>query len=238
MYKSSYLFTILCLFATVACGQSHDLKFSHYKAHNNVSFDYVVLEPANYDKTKAYPALLAFSGDNQDRQAVSWSAKHMWGTDDKRDWLIILPTIPEQSWHTHPSHHALEAFLDDIKKNYKVKGDAFHLTGFGDGSRAAITYANMSNKYFGSLTVTNPTPWNKWEDRHLKRWAQHNKHIPIRILVGEEDETGRKAAERVADILRPGGIKLNLVVMEGEDKAMKSLQGGAILDEVAHVVGH
>lgn len=238
MYKSSSIFALLFLLTTAAVGQSHSLEFSSYKAPNKVSFEYVVLTPANYDKNKAYPALLAFSAGDQDRKAVTWSAQHMWGPDNQRDWIIVLPTIPKQSWHTHPSHHALEAFLDDIKKQYNVKDNTFHLTGFGDGSRAAITYANMSNTYFSSFTVTNPTPWNRWEDRDLKRLTQRNKNMPIRILVGEKDKAAYKAAQRVEQILSPGGIHVELVVLHGEDEKLESLKGGNILTEVARTAGH
>lgn len=238
MYKSSSVFALLFLLTSAAFGQSHGLEFLSYKAPNKVSFEYVVLTPADYDKNRAYPALLAFSGDDQDRNAVSWTARHMWGPDSQRDWIIVLPTIPKQSWHTHPSHHALEAFLDDIKKQFNVKDDTFHLTGFGNGSRAAITYANMSNTYFSSFTVTNPTPWNRWENRDLKRWTQKNKHIPIRILVGEKDEAARKAAQRVEQIFNPGGIHVELVVLPGEGEKMESLQEGKILAEVARTAGH
>ena len=232
MKKFACFILLSCLLTGITNAQTH-VKFAHYKAHNNVEFDYTVLIPPDYDKNKAYPALLAFSAGEQDQEAVTWAARHMWEAEQSQDWLIILPTIPEQSWHTHPSHHALESFLDQIKNNYKIKDDTFHLAAFGNGSSAAITYANMSNAYFSSLTLANPDYWKNWEDRDLKRWTQRNKHIPIRILVGEKDESARKVVERVQHIFEGGDIRLNVVIVEGEGSHMKSLQGGRMFDEIA-----
>lgn len=236
MKKYTLLLLLSFALTGITTAQTH-LEFSHYKAYNKVEFDYTILTPENYDKNKAYPALFAFSSGDQDREAIEWAVKHMWGVEKSQDWLIILPTIPEQSWHTHPSHHALEAFLDQIKKDYNVKDKTFHLAGFGEGSRAAITYANMSNAYFSSLTVANPNPWSHWEDRDLKRWTQRNKHIPVRILVGEKDKTGLEVAQRVEHILGGGGISLDLVVLEGEGEHLNGLQGGRFLAEVEHTAG-
>ncbi len=228
------MFALLFLLSSVAVGQTHSLEFLSYKAPNKVSFEYVVLKPAHYDHNKAYPALLAFPGGDQDRKAVNWAASNMWGDETHRDWLIIMPTIPKQSWHTHPSHHALEAFLDELKAIYKIEGEGFHLTGFGDGSRAAITYADM----FSSLTVTNPMPWNRWEDRYLKRWSKQNPEFPLRILVGEKNAAGLKAAKRVVKAMSAGDVNLELIILEGEDEHLESLQDGGILAEVARTISH
>ena len=93
MHKFTFLLLLSIALTGITTAQTH-LEFSHYKAYNKVEFDYTVLTPDNYDKNKAYPALFAFSSGDQDREAIEWAVKHMWGVEKSQDWLIILPTIP------------------------------------------------------------------------------------------------------------------------------------------------
>ncbi len=231
------------LFSGTVLGQSHDqeamqpYKMQPYKAPNGVQFEYVVLKPAHYNPKKSYHAVFAFPPNDMDRKAVSWSIENLWHAKEANNLLIIIPTIPKQSWHTHPSHHALEAFMDVMKKNFKVTGDKFHLVGTGTGAQAAITYANMSRKYFHSFTVTNPKPWDRWSDRDLERWCQQNSDLPVNIIVGELDEEGLAAVQRVETIFREGGIKLSKTIMAGENEELQGLRGDALLAEIGKNAG-
>ena len=152
--------------------QDSDQMFAPYKAFNGVEFEYTILKPTDYDASKSYPALIAFPPGEMDRTAAEWSVENLWGGRETDGWLIIIPTIPEQSWHTHPSHHAMNAFMDQVKKDYKVDGDKFHLTGYASGVRACVTYAGMSSEYFQSLTVAGGEGWEKWDDREVKKFGK------------------------------------------------------------------
>ena len=233
--RKIYLLAIVLIFGvTTACGQSgEDVTFTHFKAPNRVEFDYTVLVPDSFDPGAEYPTIIAFPPGDMNREAVIWSVENIWGATEGREWLIVIPTIPKQSWHTHPSHHALEAFMDRIKDEYKVANNRFHLTGYGEGARAAITYANMSSKYFDSFTVAGPKPWNRWEERDLKRWPNQNAHIAIRILVGELDKEGMASAERVEKIFSEGGVTVSVKVIEGFGEDLDPLLGGGMLTEIA-----
>ena len=39
---------------------------------------------------------------------------------------------------------------------YEVEGRQFHLLGLFDSCRPALTYSNMSKKYFQSMTLVSP----------------------------------------------------------------------------------
>ena len=127
--------------------------FIHFKAHNGVEFDYVVLEPQGFDAGTSYATLLAFPPAEMDRHAVEWTIDSLW-SPRSGNWLIVIPTAPERGWMTHPSHHALNAMLDQVKKDYKVEDGKFHMSGYAaEGGRTAVTYANMLREYFLIKTI-------------------------------------------------------------------------------------
>ena len=233
MRTTLLLFASMLVIAFSASAQSVEVTFTHFRAPNRVEFDYTVLKPASFDPAKSYEAVFAFPSGDMGQDDIRWAADNYWGEAADRDWLIVIPTIPEQSWHTHPSHHALEAMMEKVKEDYKIVDGTFHLTGHGEGSRAAITYANMSRKYFKTFTVSNPTPWDRWDDRDLKNWPRLNSHMPVRILVGENDSEGMASAERVEKIFREGGLAVTVNVVNDAGKEIESLHGGRMLNEIA-----
>jgi len=230
---------VLMFMTTVVFGQSsEELTFTHYKAFNGVEFDYTVLLPESYEADNDYQALFVFAQGDMDQDALRWSAENIFGSDEAADWLIILPTIPDRGWHTHPSHHALEAFLDQIKKDYNVEGDIFHLTGYGEGAGAAVTYSGMSRTYWKSSTIAGPSSWNGWPERSLKSSGRENKHISFRLLVGELDEEGRAAAEKVMRHFEEGGTAISVRVFDDLGEDLESVLGSTLMAEIAMNAGH
>ncbi len=230
---------VLALMTTIAFGQaSEELTFTHYKAFNGVEFDYTVLLPESYDADKEYRALFVFAQGEMDRDALRWSTENIFSPDQAADWLIVLPTIPDRGWHTHPSHHALEAFLEQIKKDYNVEGDIFHLTGFGEGAGAAITYSGMSRKYWKSSTIAGPSSWNGWRESSLRNSGRENKHISFRLLVGELDEEGRAAAEKVVRHFENGGTAISVRVFDDLGEDLESVLGSTLMAEIAMNAAH
>jgi len=233
---------MLALIAFISVTASHgqassEATFEHYKAFNNIEFDYTILMPASYDADQEYPALFVFSDGEMDRESVSRAAEDMFGSSAAAEWLIILPTIPEDSWHTHPAHHALEAFLEQIKDDYNVEGDTFHLTSFGEGSRAGITYASMSSTFWSSFTFTNPRPWENWQDRDIERASDRNKHISYRVVVGENDQEGKALAEKVAELFSKSDAPLTIEVVAGEGTNLRQALTGLLMAEVQKNAG-
>jgi len=211
--------------------------FIHLKAHNGVEFDYVVLEPKGFDSNASYATLLAFPPAEMDRQAVEWSIDSLWSPRTE-NWLIVIPTAPRRGWRTHPSHHALNAMLDQVKEHYKVEGGKFHMTGYAaEGSRTAVTYANMSREYFLSLTVASGSGWSRWSDSDLDSWGRNNKHMPVTILVGEFDKDGIKEGQRVTDAFLEDGIDVEMKVVKGFGEGLESMLAGKMIAEIEENAG-
>ncbi|MBN4056201.1 hypothetical protein JYT20_00595 [Rhodothermus sp. AH-315-K08] len=218
---------------------AQEVTLTEFKARNGVGFEYAILEPAGFDADEPHAVLFAFPPGDMDRAAVQWSVDNLWGDADARgDWVIVIPTIPRDSWHTHPAHHALDEFLDELKARYNTELLGLHLTGYSSGARAAITYASMSSKYWSSLTVAGPSPWNRWDAASIRRWPTNNKHIPIHILVGEHDAEGLAAVERVEKPFRDGGVSVRTTVVPGYGQGLESMLGGGMLAAISATASH
>jgi len=57
---------------------------------------YKVILPPNYDASKAYPGILAFSGGSQTMQTVDGAITRFWRAQaEQRGYIVILPAAPD-----------------------------------------------------------------------------------------------------------------------------------------------
>jgi tetratricopeptide (TPR) repeat protein len=211
-------------------------EYVQFKAHNGVELAYKVITPQGYDRSKTYPALVLFPAGNGPRSA-DWANEQLLGSGDSKDWLVVYPIAPERGWFTHPSHHALNAMLDEVRDSYKIEGNKYYLAGFGSGTRVATTYSQMSHEYFLTLTTFSAWHWDRWDDEDLASGLK----MPVRMIVGENDAFGRKINERAEELIgRKGDAEIKIV--KSDSHMLASLRHGKLLAYIPHesslVSGH
>ena len=215
-----------------------ELEFQTFKAHNGLQIPYVVLLPNGYQKGKAYPALVAFSSMLPDRRGTVKIVDHLFNHGNINDWLVIVPIAPEKSrngWISHPAHHALEDFLDYIKKEFSIMGGAFHLFGFKEGAVPAQTYAFMSEPYFKSLTVASSYYWDHYDEREFDSFASYK--LPLMMLIGAEDEKGINYGKTVKMELEKRNAKVKVVVRENDGHDLLKLNNQTLMKMIQDFIG-
>jgi hypothetical protein len=74
----------------------------HQFVHNGHTIDYALILPDHFDKSKAYPVLLALPPGDQSRQMVEAGLNFYWEAEAKRRaWVVISPSAPSgESFYT------------------------------------------------------------------------------------------------------------------------------------------
>jgi len=202
--------------------------YQRFKAHNGLTIEYTVLLPSDFNPQKEYSAVVAFAPGAGTKDSANWLLEHVWTEKEQpSDWIIVVPISPGDHWWTHPAHHALEDFLDDVRKRYKIQGNKYHLTGFRSASRAAFTYSGMSKQFFHSLTITDPTPLERWEGRFNSL-----KSVPIHMVIPEKSDYLKKSANKMRKDLKEHDIHVKVTMLPGEDHLLTGLHHGRFLSYI------
>jgi tetratricopeptide (TPR) repeat protein len=202
-------------------------KYTDFKGNNGVEMGYTVITPEGYDANQTYPAAFIFAAGNGVHSA-DWAIENLAGPGDTHEWIVVYPVAPDRGWYTHPSHHALEDMLDEIRESYKIEGNKFHLAGYASGARTASTYSEMSRAYFLTLTMFTPWHWNRWDENEIAKGFD----LPVRLVVGRKDELGYDMNARVVKLI--GGEDVVLEVVETDDHTLASIRNGRLLDYIPY----
>lgn len=150
--KKLKIIALLLIYASCSHAHPND-GFRQFKARNGVKFEFKVFLPNDYQPSKKYPALVAFSDVTYNLSVAEDLVNLIWDQQDEKNYILVLPLAPKGSgWINHPAHHALEEFLNDIKSEYKIKNDQFNSFGYKKGSIPSYTWMYMSKKFFRSMT--------------------------------------------------------------------------------------
>lgn len=201
-------------------------KYDALKARNGVEIRYKVVLPKNYDANRTYPALVSFAPGGWGPASCDWSLENLWGDSTAESgWIAVHLIAPERGWMTHPSHHALEELLDNIRTEHKIDNNQFHLVGFGNGAQPATTYSGMSGKYFQSLTTVTNRAISRWDDDELKRFSQRR----VFLLVGGLDTDTLELNRKASALMREGGSDVSLTVIDDQGPVPGSLLNGGLM---------
>lgn len=201
-------------------------EYRELKAPSGIVVRHAVVLPKDFEPERSYPVLIAFPPGGGGAACADWALENLWGGDTtEQGWIVVVPVAPKKGWINHPSHHALNALLKRLSKEYRVEDGKFHMAGFGAGARPATTFASMSKQYFQSLSVASSTAWSRWDDREIVKFEA----MPIHQFVGETDEYGRAVAQRVLELRAEARAPVSVTVLPGEGPLVPSLGGGAWL---------
>ncbi|MEM7204010.1 MAG: hypothetical protein AAF628_27360 [Planctomycetota bacterium] len=206
------------------------LEYDEFRAPNGVVIGYHVDVPADYDADSSYPTVVAFAPGNWKRRAADWMRTELFGREPNQAGLIVVTVVaPDRGWHTHPAHHALEALVRRVRRDYAVAPGRIAAFGLGQGARPATTYLRMSKRVFDTLITIGTTAWGTWKDTELARFRDQH----IVEIFGSQDEHAQRQSERIATVFAESGFDYRQVIVPDSGPTAEGLRGAALLDLLA-----
>lgn len=184
--------------------------------------DYEVVLPQGYQRSKAYPAILAFGGGPQTPQI---DHRIMVGTfqdqAEKRGYIVVMPAAPGGQLFFQGGERIIPAFLRRILAVYRIKGGKFRAAGLSNGGISAFEVASLYPQYFVSITA--------FPGYLLFPTSEHIAAISkmcIHMFVGEDDELGfDQPMQQEAAEFRKRGMPLTYKVEKGQTHRIETLSG-------------
>ena len=209
-----FIVIISALILSISCFQSESNTFETYKAFNNITFEYNMLLPANFDSNKAYKTIVSFAGVESKDDLSEETISTLWNNHQSYNAIIIVVKVPleESNWISHPIHHGLNDFLKSIKEKHKVEKEKFHFVGYKGGCVPAQTYISMLEFPPASLTVLSSNYWDHYDDSNFSRLAKLK--IPVYLVYLKSNTSGIKKGRQVEQILKGQGTLVTLKISE------------------------
>ena len=119
-----------------------------------VTLDYLLYLPADYDKQDAWPLLLFLHGAGERGDDLELVKKHgppkLIEQGKPFPFIVVSPQCPKDgSWSTRPLE--LTALLDDIAAKYKVDRDRVYLSGLSMGGFGTWLLAGYAPERFAAI---------------------------------------------------------------------------------------
>jgi len=183
---------------------------------------YKVVLPKDYDKTKAYPAVLGFGGGPQNMGTVdSVISRNFRAEAEKRGYIVVVPAAPDDQLFFEGGQRIFPQFLKQILADYKIQDNKFHAAGPSNGGISAFYIAALNPDYFLSITAF---PGHLWEPTpaHIKAISK----MCVSMFVGENDPMGwQDLMESQAQQFRSQGISATYTVEKGQPHRLETLAG-------------
>jgi predicted esterase len=219
-WKPLFLMTVFA--ATFAILPARAELLEKTKKVGTTTVQYKVVLPNGYDRTKAYPAILAFGGGPQAMSMVdSVLNRNFRAEAEKRGYIVIAPAAPDDQLFFEEGDRIFPEFLKMMLTDYKIDGNKFHIAGPSNGGIAAFHIAALYPQYFLSVTAF---PGYMWEPSMAK--LQAISKICVFMYVGENDPyMWHSEMKKEAEILRSQGTVANYSVEAGQPHRLETLAG-------------
>lgn len=197
--------------------------------HGGVKIPYVVLLPEDHDPKRSYPAAVVFAPGGMGVHSTDFTLDTLWADAEARaGWILVCAAQPSNGWINHPSHHALNALMKEVRATHGVERNRFHFIGLGSGARPASIYAGMSRSYVLDLTVVDNLPFASWGDDEVRELAEDS--LPVAMLVSTRwHEEGR----RLRDLLHEADGEVRLELDQEETPLLTRLSARTLLASLA-----
>ena len=188
---------------------------------SGVQLYYKVILPPDYDAAKEYPVVIAFPGGAQTMPMVDGVIARNWKLEaDKRGYIVAVLSATAAGLFYQGGALAFPAFLDQLLKDYKVRGGKFHIAGISNGGISSFHIAASYPQYFLSVTgfpgyLRDATP---------ERIAALGTICRLNMHVGEMDPTWVANMQEQAGVFREQGFKVRFTIEKGEGHVMRSLE--------------
>jgi poly(3-hydroxybutyrate) depolymerase len=169
---------------------------------------YKVLLPPGYDAGQAYPAVLVFTGGPQSLEMAERTLSVDWRQEaERRRYIVISPGTPDGALFFQGADRVFPAFLDQILRDYRVRGGKLHVAGHSNGGVSAFHVASLYPQYFATLTGYPGL----LDGADVSRSAAI-KPLCIFMHVGDMDEGWHRAMKQQSDNLARQGYRVRFTV--------------------------
>ena len=198
---------------------------------NGVTVHYKVVLPDNYDASREYPTILAFPPGGQDMRAVDSRIQANWRAEaERRGYVVVSPAAPNGELFFEEGSRVFPAFIDQIFKDYKVKGGKLIVAGASNGGLSAFHIASRYPKYVRTL-VGYPGLLEEATPAAIAAL----KPMCIYMHVGGDDTGWRSEMQSQSAELKRAGLNVTFTVEPGQPHMIATLAGdGAkrLFDEI------
>jgi S-formylglutathione hydrolase FrmB len=170
---------------------------------NGIKVTYRVDLPNGYDPARAYPTILVFTGGGQTMDIVEQTLGDWQSEAEKRGYIVISPAAPDGQLFFEGGDRIFPAFMDQMLRDYKVKGGKLFLAGHSNGGISAFHIAVRYPQYFVSVTGY---PGLLYEDDLTK--MENLKGLCIFLHVGERDRDWQKEMQQQARMFKQAGFQV------------------------------
>jgi poly(3-hydroxybutyrate) depolymerase len=193
--------------------------------------EYKVLLPPGFDASKPHPVVLVFTGGAQGIQAAEGTLKADWqGEAEKRGYVVISPAAPDGELFFQEGDRVFPAFLDMIRKDYKVAGK-IHIAGHSNGGLSAFHIAAKYPQYFSTVTGYPGL----YEDNPEADYPAALKGMCLYMHAGDMDTEWRTAMAQEAKAMAAEGFRIKFTVEPNSTHRLKSAELGLskrLFDEI------
>jgi poly(3-hydroxybutyrate) depolymerase len=114
---------------------------------------YKVVLPDGFDPAKTYPLVLVFTGGPQTLQIATSTVENDWRKEaERRGYIVIAPASPNGELFFEGADRIFPSFLDQLLRDYHVKGGIMHVAGHSNGGLSTFHVAARYPKYFSTVT--------------------------------------------------------------------------------------
>lgn len=205
---------------SLVCGAARAEMLSRTGRFAGTEVSYKVLLPPGYNRAKAYPVVLVFTGGGQAIGAAETTIVTDWQPEaDKRGYIVISPAAPGGELFFQGGDKVFPAFLDMISKDYKVAGK-LHIAGHSNGGLSAFHIAAKYPAYFSTVTGYPGL----WEDNPEADYPAGLKSMCLYMHVGDMDEDWRRAMEQQAREISSLGYRIKITVEKNQTHRLKAAE--------------
>ncbi len=197
----------------------------------STTVEYKVLLPPGYDASKPHPVVLVFTGGAQGIDAAENTLKADWQAEaELRGYVVISPAAPDGELFFQEGDKVFPAFLDMIRKDYKVAGK-IHIAGHSNGGLSAFHIAAKYPQYFSTVTGYPGL----YQDNPEAEYPVALKGLCLFMHAGDMDPEWRNAMTQEAKAMSAEGYRVQLTVWPNSTHRLKAAQLGLskrLFDEI------
>jgi poly(3-hydroxybutyrate) depolymerase len=216
---------------SLAAGSAHAEILSKSGEFARTTVEYRVLLPPGFDASKPHPVVLVFTGGAQGIQAAESTLKADWQAEaEKRGYVVISPAAPDGELFFQEGDRVFPAFLDMIRKDYKVAGK-IHIAGHSNGGLSAFHIAAKYPQYFSTVTGYPGL----YEDNPEADYPAALKGLCLYMHAGDMDPEWRTAMQQEAKAMSAEGFRIKFTVEPNSTHRLKAADLGLskrLFDEI------
>ncbi len=177
---------------------------------DSTEIEYALVLPANFQKDKAYPAILAFPGGRQSIQGVASTLERFWETEAlKRGFIVISPAAPAGKPFFEHGADLIPEFLRHFLDAYRIKDERFHIAGHSNGAVSAFRVAVRNPQMVRSVIALAGFP----EEQRDFALLERIKGLDVTMFVGDGDQYWKEGMQKTKDALESFGTRVYFEVI-------------------------